>query len=601
MRAGSRISARTLALIAVGFAMLAAAVILGYEGRGQTLKGDEWDYAIRLSSQPLGHALVQPPPDKYLMAIPLLLYEALFETVGIGSYVPYRAVGIALVVLCAGLFFLLARRRVGDMLATPPTVLLLFFGSASDVVATSLRIPSLIAIAAGLATLLALDRRTLRGDVAACLLLGVSLAAHPEGIAFAAAAAVLVLFRRSLERWRRSWVFAVPVAVFAAWWFWNSQSAGTQPAFDRLPHAPGFIADSFTTVTANLTGLAGVISGPAFDNALGWIAADLLIAFIALALVRRSKPIPPFFWAILVALIALLIATAVAPIEIPVPRTPATSRYLYPEAVLLLLLLVEVARVTKLPRTAAWIAVAVLIAGLAWNLADLQQNAARWRDQADVIKAQLAALDISRGEVRPSMKPFEPEVAMASGRSVRAPTEPGEGGQGWLLRASEYFRIARDFGSPAYSPEELTRASIAAQSAADAGLARALRLRLRPARGQGPPSSGPRPRVDEVFRGAARTRASCVELVPRRGDARAAISLRPPGARLRGLDSDAEVGLSRFAPIPTTTVPVSRSSNAKLELPRDGSTIPWKLWVTAAHRLEVCGLRAARGDQRRAT
>ncbi len=193
MRTGfSRLAPSTLALLAVGLAMVVSAVVLGYESRGQTLQGDEWDYAIRLSHQSLGHALFHPPPDKYLMPVPLLLYKGLFETFGISSYAPYRVVGIALVILCAGLFFVLARRRVGALLAVPPTILLLFFGSASEVVVTSLRIPSQIAIAAGLGMLVALDRRTLRGDVVACLLLGVSLLSHPEAAAFAAAAAVLV-------------------------------------------------------------------------------------------------------------------------------------------------------------------------------------------------------------------------------------------------------------------------------------------------------------------------------------------------------------------------------------------------------------------------
>ena len=53
------------------------------------------------------------------MPVPLLLYSGLFETFGIGSYAPYRVVGIGLVILCAGLFFVLARRRVGALWPFP--------------------------------------------------------------------------------------------------------------------------------------------------------------------------------------------------------------------------------------------------------------------------------------------------------------------------------------------------------------------------------------------------------------------------------------------------------------------------------------------------
>lgn len=55
-----------------------------------------------------------PPSGGYLIAAPLLVYKALFETAGLGGYAAHRAVAIALVLTCAILFFALARRRVGD-------------------------------------------------------------------------------------------------------------------------------------------------------------------------------------------------------------------------------------------------------------------------------------------------------------------------------------------------------------------------------------------------------------------------------------------------------------------------------------------------------
>jgi hypothetical protein len=590
VRLGSpRIPPQTLPLIGVGVAMVTAAIVLGYDERGQTLKGDEWDYAIRLSAQPLGHALLQPPPDKYLMAVPLLLYKGLFETVGIDSYTPYRVVQIALVILCGSLFFTLARRRVGDLLAVPPTILLLFFGSASEVVVTPLRIPSLIAIAAGLGTLITLERRSLQSDLTACLLLAISLASHPESVAFAASAMVLVLLRPAPGRWRRSWVFVAPVALFGIWSVWNGQSGGTNPAFDRLSHLPSFAADSFVSTTAAVTGASGLIDGPAFDDALGWIAAGLVVVLVALALILRPKPLTPRFWALLAALVVMLGSTALAPVS--AFRTPETARYLYPEAILLLLLLAELASGLQLSRPMAWIAAVVVAAGLVSNLADLQRDATNLRVVSDVVKAQLGAVDLERGRVDPDFLPLLPPILARAG-PVQLGTAPGAGGQGWLMRASEYFRIARDFESPAYSPEELARRPLETRHAADAVLVRALGLRLEPAPLR--PTSGPMPTVANLARGAAKTTRSCVDLSPRDGGVQAEVSVPPGGVWLSGtLDSEDQFGIARFSELPTALQRLRRGRAAYLTIPRDGLPIPWRLSVLSTRRLRVCGLRGA--------
>ena len=169
---------------------LSAALVWAWSSQ-ETLLNDEWGYAFRAATEPAGQYLLQPPPGKHLIAIPLLLYKVAFDSFGIGSYAPYRIAHIVLLLLCAGLFYLLARRRIGDTLAVLPTAILLFLGSSWEVVAASFRSPSLVAIAAGLAMLLALERRDLKGDVAACLALALSLASHSTSFAFAAAAAVL--------------------------------------------------------------------------------------------------------------------------------------------------------------------------------------------------------------------------------------------------------------------------------------------------------------------------------------------------------------------------------------------------------------------------
>ena len=157
-----RLAQPSPSLLVVGAAMAAAALLLGYWGRGEWFGDDDLGYAVRLATDPLGHALLHPPPDKYLIAFPLLVYKALFETFGLDSYRPYRVIGILLVLLCAGLLFVLLRRWLPERFAVPPTLLMLFFGAGSEVVVTPVRIPSQIALAAGLGMMLALERRDRR-------------------------------------------------------------------------------------------------------------------------------------------------------------------------------------------------------------------------------------------------------------------------------------------------------------------------------------------------------------------------------------------------------------------------------------------------------
>jgi hypothetical protein len=109
-----------LTLLVLALAMIAAAVLLVYWSRGEWFSSDDLKFAVRLATEPFDHALLKPPPNKYLIAFPMLFYELGFETFGIGLYVPYRITGIVLVLVCAGLLFMLLRRRLGSGGHTDP-------------------------------------------------------------------------------------------------------------------------------------------------------------------------------------------------------------------------------------------------------------------------------------------------------------------------------------------------------------------------------------------------------------------------------------------------------------------------------------------------
>ena len=61
-------------------AMVVAAGVLIYWGRGQVMWGDDLFYAQRLSQNHLGHAIIHS--NVYLIALPMVLYKAMFEVFG---------------------------------------------------------------------------------------------------------------------------------------------------------------------------------------------------------------------------------------------------------------------------------------------------------------------------------------------------------------------------------------------------------------------------------------------------------------------------------------------------------------------------------------
>ena len=569
--------------------------MLAYWGRGQTLHSDELQYASRLSTQSLGHAMLHPPPSGYLIAAPMLVYRALFETFGLGDYAAQRAIAIALLLISAILFYALARRRVGDLGALAPAVLLLFFGYGSDVVLTADRIPGSMAVAAGLGMFLALNRMSFAGDLVAAILLTLSLASHPTGLAFAVGAAVLVLARPSPWRWRTAWAFLLPAALYAAWWFFL-RPEGTQPTQSRLSELASFVGQSWTAVTASISGLAGILDGPAYDRALGWLVAALLLALVAAGVAMNWRRLPPLFWAAAAALLTLWITTAITRGDaLLIAFRPAdTSRYLYPAAFLMLLMLVELAGAVRVPSWAAVVALGALALGLVANINQLVEAGAQGRRTADVVRATYGAIEISRTPPPPNYSPL-----------------------GFIYpSADRYLAVAKDFGSLGYSAAELRVRPANVRLAADRTLLTVEGIAPRIERSPGAREPLP-PGLAIPLQGTVRADGGCLRLQPSAGagsfsprppvlpppttasalpPALAEISL-PPG---RGIQVSAqrlgEVGVraGRFADAPTTPLQMPQTGRfASLATSADGVGLPWRLIVYSRAPVSLCGLRPA--------
>lgn len=547
--------------------MITAAVLLAYWSRGQWFSSDDLGYAVRFASQPFGHVLLEPPPNKYLIAFPLLLYRALFETFGLGTYVPYRITGILLVLLAAGLLFLLLRRYVPDRFAIPPMLLMLFFGAGWEVVVTPIRIPSQIALTAGLGMLLALDRRDRRGDLVAMVLLLISLGSHPIGISFAAAAAGMILLS-SRDGWRRLWVVAVPGVLFALWWVFLRPPQ--LPSF--VPNRPDdvvvFVRQSWTALTAAVSGLFGVVGQPAYQQWPAQIAAVALFALVVTGIAFSLRRLPPMFWAAIVGLVVMMATTRLAPAGFF--RVPDESRYLYPEAFFLLLGLGVLAGAVRLPNWAMWAASAVLLVSLWPNIDRLHDEGRSFAGFAEGYRVAWSAAEIAGPAVQPG---FTPD-----------PISPD---------AREYLAAVGEFGRGGYSSQAIADRSEGLRFAADVNLVAALGLKLVPSAGAQLGGSPPRVRGNSE---SITTKSGCVSVPGEPGTGARAprsieFSLPSGGAWLKvGPLTDASVKLGRFADEPLVPIPLPRGAGATdLRIPPDRASIPWRLLVRSRGPITACG------------
>jgi hypothetical protein len=592
----------SFAIACLAAALAASAALLLYVGRGQVIREDAMFYAFRLAHDPLAEAAFTSSLNLYLIALPLVLYKGMFELFGLGADLPYRLVSIALVVGCGVLFYALVRRWIGDLAAILPTVLIVLFGAAGEVVASAIRIPMLVAIAAGLGALLALERRDLRGDVVAATLLIASVLSHPVALGLLLAAAVVLALRPPPERWTRAWIIAIPGAVFAVWWVFIRIPPPTVPARTSLHDILSFAWESWVAVTSAVSGLSGLLPDPSFEQPLAKVLAVLILVLLAAGTIRCARRLPPIYWAALAALVALLIAPRVSPGGWL--RVPDDDRYLYPDSCLLLLAgaaLVGTARLAGIWRLAAG---GVLALALASNIGQLTDYGQFARSLSDRAVGEYSAFELAGSRV---VRDFR-----VSG------LEPSAG---------EYLEAAAAFGSAADSPAELAGSSFTERAAADTALVGALGIDLRPSPGPAP-SAGPAPTVDFSFAKRATQEGACIELTPRdltdaqpppsmtvelrRGvtegeafehalavgtsydtltvPALATLTLRGGGLWIHGDLSHVAMRLGRFGDQPIVPISPLGGRSALLAIPPDAAPVPWQVELGAAGPLVACGI-----------
>lgn len=551
-----RLEDRRTSWLALGVAMAVYAALVMWLTRGTTLYIDEMNFFT--VSNGLDVEALLSPLNGHLALTHRLIFAIDFKLFG-AEFVPLRIVEVVGAIAAVAAFFALAARRLGPAAALPLALLLLFFGSVWEINVVVSGIGNVIAVAAGLAALLALDGGGRRSEAIACALLILAVVSQTPGVAFAVGATVLILLQPGARG--RLWVSLVPLGVYAAWLIWVR--AVYVPEHGEIQNLnawnilliPNYIASEAASVAGALAGLNYNFNPTSFLNAFstesayGPVLATLAVGALVLRVRRGSTP---FLWGAMAVLLAFWIALALGFGE---GRNPTTVRYTYASGVAVLLIAAEAARGVRFSRGALIALYAIVLLALGANFARLRDGMHLYRGFATGLRAELTAMDVARDHVGPAFK-------RSSATSGLAPIPP-----------EAYYAAVDRAGSPGYSLAELARQPEERRRSADGVMVQAEGIHAAPA-------------------DRATPARNCRTLAGAGGSITEAVG--PPGVRLTST-AGAELALRRYASSGTTTVghlPANRPLD--LRIPTDRSDRPWQLVMRPApSSLRICDLPAS--------
>jgi hypothetical protein len=524
----------------LGAAGVASGLMLLSYARHLTFAADSWELLVRRQGWSVDDLL--EPFHEHLIVGLALTYRMLQGAFGMDSAFPFFAVSTLFFVSCSVLLFALLRPRIGEWLALIAAVLLLFLGAASEDLLFEFQLGFFASVAAGLSMLLALERDDELGDWLAAAALAISIAFASIGIAFAAGAIANLAFK---ERRRRRTAFLVfaPLAAYVAWWLVLGRGGSESASLDNVIHLPGYVLDAAAAAIASLLGRDPVTSGGQPP-----VGAEILALVFFAALAYRLARERPLARTLAVAAAIGLAFWILGGLNRNPERYPTSSRYQYPGALFVLLILAELVRGRRLPRVAmvglAVITVASVIGGI--QLLD-RDYTNFWRPSGEEVRATLGAVDLAGNAGAPD---FDVEVP----------------GSHFSLGA---YRAAADaHGSPGYGEAELAQAKGSLRQLADRTLAGALALHLR--NGAAANAGDRCPKGDLTRDGVAELRGPGTYLLETSGQA-------PVAVRLGRFAAGFPVNLGQLEP----------NVKAGLAIPPDAVRLPWRL-DTDRGRLRIC-------------
>ena len=539
--------------VVLGVAMVAYVVLALWLIRGTTLFVDGLN--LFLNNRGLDPGALLRPLNGHLVLMERSVYAAGFALFGAGS-IAFRLVEVAGTLLAVGLLFELLKRRLGNAAALAPAVVVLFLGMAWEVTIVPDVMTNTFSAAAGLSAWLALDRRDRRGDVVACLLLVASICCWTLGVAFAIGAGVRIALEHGPRR--RLLVPAIPLVLYAMWWIWVRvwfvpAHGGVQAAsLSNALTIPAFVAGEAASATAGMAGLGRSFTTTdplavlAIDPSLGYPLA--VIGIVALVYIVRQRGARPALWGGVTALLSFWAALAVSFAE---GRTPTTARYVYPGAVLALIVIAEALPGLRLSRRGLLALYGVAVFALGSNIHRLGEGARFFRDYSADQRAQWTAFEIAGKRADPGYRVHEFLTPVLAG---------------------PYLDAVDRNGSPAYTPAALAAQPENFRESADGALVGVLGINLAPAPGGHP-------------------LGRCRILRPASQGSPATIAVSPPNTVFLRSRSAAPVALRRFASTDTVGVgSLEPGRPTALRLPPDAYAGPWYLSVGPVQTpVSACG------------
>jgi hypothetical protein len=474
-----KLDERLLAWVLLGVATCISAVWLAIAGKDLTFSGDDIFYYARLITD---HGAVHQaggieyffiPHNGHLQILGKLLYRGLFVTVG-ADYAVFRAIEALAVFAGVLLLFILLRRRVRPLAALIPCVLLLFFGYGEGSYLWPFNIHTIGALAFGLGALLTLERDDRRGDVATCALLILAVATVELGLAFTVAVAVSVLRRG--DRWRRAWIFLVPLVLFGIWWLWAQKFGQSEVELVNVTLIPIDFTNALAAVIGSIFGVnpTGSEISPNVTTITPW--ASVLAGFAVAGLIYRigRGKVPIGLWVGLAVVLTYWLMITMA------DRPPDSTRYLFVGAVAVFLIAASALRGTRITAAGLIVAAGVVAFAIPPNIAKFYDERASSVTDANNTRAEYAMLELARPHVRSDYFPATDEKVSDAGGGVFVP-----------LSAYSYYEAADDFGPIGFSLDELRGEGTGIRHIADATLIGALELRLKPTGSAADPAACP--------------------------------------------------------------------------------------------------------------
>jgi hypothetical protein len=283
---------------------LGALVLLVWLGRDMTFYHDEWALILKRDLSIDG---ILAPHNEHLSATLVILYRALIQTVGLGSYWPYLGVTFALHLVVATLVYVIVRNEASTGWALGAMAVMLVLGSGGDDILWAFQSASIGAVAAGIGAILVAPRR----PGFAALLLTIAMATSGASLAFFIGTGVhLLLTRPRAIPW-----LLIPFGLYLAWYVAYGAAGVTalrSPSFDGVP---AYVATGLSASAAGALGTTSLV--------VGFVALIALVVAIA-----RFWPMPSIVVALLAAGVAFFLIAGFVRAELGSEQA-AAPRYVY--------------------------------------------------------------------------------------------------------------------------------------------------------------------------------------------------------------------------------------------------------------------------------